>query len=147
MPESIGEPSDTAHVLIGEPPLQVLVIRDDASAAAMRDTDPDLPQEYRWWLSTDGDGDPLPWSAIVDSDPDPLDGLPRGLNRKAMVRLFTPQELDQAVAEAVARVSARPVGDHLREAGGLCGHCGSWHSPQEWARLEDRLAEEASRGQ
>lgn len=136
MPEQtpIPEPPDGSHILLGEAPLQVLLICDEESAAATRKVDPDLPEDFRWFLSTDGD--PLSWALATDATVNPLTlGLPQGLNRTVMLRLFTPEEVAQAVADG----GYEQIGEHQIALGpGRCVVHGETYAPMELDRLRER---------
>jgi hypothetical protein len=144
----VPEPPDGATVLLGDPPVQVAVVRDDHSTSASRDQRPhddisygwdwsNIPEDAHWWLVHEEFAPPFTWAELTgDEDPARLDYLLVGLNRKAVTRLFTAADLDAAVR--AARLT--PVGEHLMEPSGYCRTCGIVHSNTEWARLHDQLA-------
>lgn len=124
------EPPDGAMVLLGEPPLQVVLVRDDVSAN----------DSARWFPPLDQGHEPARWDDLISSDPDVdvPEVVPHGVDRSVVVRLYTQTDLDLAVAQA----TVTPVGEHLMEPSGWCRTCGVQHSHVEWARLHDRLEEE-----
>ena len=124
---------NSSYALAGEPPDELVYVRSD---------DPDPEEPHRWYAVLGYETDPVTWHEVCQvRREDPETGEERWVPRP-VEELVPRAEVDRLVAEAVARVGARPVGRHLRETGGYCGHCGSQHSPTEWARLEDRLDEE-----
>lgn len=86
------------------------------------------------------------WLLYGESVPVTWDQLRRDFGDEALAnatRLYTQAELDQAVSAGRREAGLTVIGDHLMEPGGYCRTCGVAHSPQELARIEDRLAGEA----
>lgn len=141
----IPEPPDGTSWLIGEPPVQAYVVRDDASASAVRDQDPyrSVADDARWFPADSENDGPYVWSEITGPYVGHED-MPIGIDGTKVARLFTQAEVHRLAAEAKATAGLTPVGEHLIEPGGYCRSCGVKHSPEEIARAEDRLAEEGS---
>jgi hypothetical protein len=123
MPDLIPEPPDSALVLVGGEDNETVYLRDD------RGLQPD--DSHRWFpLLGDDEGEARTWDWLAEREP---------------VRLYRQAEVDRLVSQARRfglNQAVRPIGEHLVESQGYCRTCGSHHSPEEIARLEDRLAEE-----
>lgn len=119
MPEQtpIPELPDRAIVMVGRDGEERVYLRDDRGL--------EVGDDCQWWL-VDGTQPVVGyrWSEVEAYG--------------NVVRLFRPEEVAQAVAEA----QLVPLGTHLKEPGGWCRSCSIQHSEPEWARIHDQLAEE-----
>lgn len=114
----------------------VVMIRDDRLATEWEWTD---GPEARWF-EANSDGEPMTFADMCEHS----DG--EGYPMSEAVVLVPQPEVDRLVAEARRAAGLTFVGDHPVEPGGYCRRCGSKHSPEELARIEDRLDEGAGRG-
>lgn len=131
---TIPEPPNGAWVVVGDDP-HVLLIRDDHSAR-----EAGYEPGRRWFYGHDGSEPPLSWAQLTS--PQSVEGWP-GADRSVIQRVYTQSELEAAVALArTEQAGLRVIGTHIIEPGGWCRTDGTRHSPEEIARLEDRLAAE-----
>jgi hypothetical protein len=118
------EPPDGAYVLRGPGAYQLLRRDDTAVADARRDgLWPDLPADVRWWDEADRDGrPPLTWLEVLTWQP--------------VVRLYTQDELDQAIADG----GYEDIGEHrIALSTGVCVlHGELYRIPHVVDRLRER---------
>lgn len=122
MAELTPEPPNGSMVLVDDPQDGKVLARDDSLGS----------DDQRWHLVGDNLAPPLSWSQVIGIDLDR--GQLLGVDRSQITRLYTEDEL----REAVAAVQLRVVGEHIIEAAGYCRTHGVTHSPEEIARAEDR---------
>lgn len=143
-PELIPEPPANAYALVGESPVQVLLVRDDAATetAIANDPEVELEETARWYRVDDEAVGPYTWADITEPGAQVwINGLSDVYKPEVIQRLYTQAELDAAVAVA----STEQAGGHaIAVATGRCLCHGTRFSGPELERLRQR--EEAGDG-